>query len=275
MDRWSGRRAVVTGAASGIGRAVAVELARLGCVLELVDIDADGLAGVRDEVGGDRGPGAVGLHVVDLADAGAVDGFARTIVESGGGADILVNNAGTLWFDPFERMPMSEWERLMRVNLESPARLVHGLLPALRVRPGAHVVNVSSVLGLTPKRKMAAYCASKYGLVGLSLALRAELSPAIGVSVVCPGLVRSNLYSSAKAAGRSAGGRRQPGWLSAPPERVARAVVRAIEKNRRLVMVTGHARAVRLAHAWFGGLLDARQVRRNRGRQRAASGSSA
>ena len=266
----AGKRAIVTGAASGIGLAIARAFARQGCELELVDVDDDGLRRAGDELGAR----VLGSHVLDLSDTDEVDVFARRFVEEGGPVDVLVNNAGTLWFDSFERMPMSEWDRLMRVNLDAPARLIHGLLPAMRRRPGAHIVNISSILGLTPKRKMAAYCTSKYGLVGLSLALRAELSPAIGVSVVCPGLVRTDLYASAIQEGRSTGQRKQPGYLSAPPERVADQVVRAIEKNKRMVIVTKHARAVRAAHGLAGWAIDLNQLRRNARRQSAASGTS-
>ena len=171
-------------------------------------------------------------------------------------------------------MPIEEWDRLMRVNLGAPVRLIHGLLPAMRRRPGAHIVNISSILGLAPKRNMTAYCTSKYGLVGMSLTLRTELSPTIGVSVVCPGLVRSNLYSKAKEEGRSSGRRKQPDYLSLPPEVVAKRVIGAIERNKRLVIVSQHARAVRLAHAIGAWAIDISQLRRNRKRQSAAPGTN-
>lgn len=275
MGHLAGKRAIVTGAASGIGRAIACELARRGCVLELVDIDAVGLESVRKDIEETHGSGSVGLHVVDLADNTAVDAFAMGMAETGEAVDILVNNAGTLWFDPFETMPIGEWERLMRVNLHAPARLIHGLLPALRQSRKAHVVIISSLLGITPKRNMAAYCASKYGLVGLGLALRAELSPAIGVSVVCPGLVRSNLYARARAEGRSTSRREYYPRLMASPELVALRTIRAIGRNKRLVIVTGHAKIVRMMHTHAGWLLDALQMRRNRRRQSVAPSTGA
>ncbi|MFI4891848.1 MAG: SDR family NAD(P)-dependent oxidoreductase, partial [Phycisphaerales bacterium JB058] len=184
MKSLAGKRAIVTGAASGIGRAIARELARQGCELELVDVDGEGLRRICDELG----PAVLGSHVLDLADSDEVDVLAKRFVEEGGPIDLLINNAGILWFDPFETMPITEWDRLMRINLDAPARLIHGLLPALRRRPGAHIVNISSILGLTPKRNMTAYCTSKYALVGFGLTLRTELSPEIGVSVGCPGL---------------------------------------------------------------------------------------
>jgi len=270
MRSLAGKRALVTGAASGIGLAIARELSNQGCELELVDIDEQGLRRVCDELG----PSMLGMHVIDLADLDEVDVLAVRFAREGGPIDILVNNAGRLWFDPFEKMPIEEWDRLMRINLDAPARLVHRLLPALRRSKGAHIVNISSMLGLTPKRNMAAYCTSKYALVGFSLALRAELSPAIGVSVICPGLVRTNLYTSARTEGRSSSKRVYHPSLTASPELVARHTVRAIQKDKRLVVVTGHARFVRFAHTYFGWLIDRSQMRRNRRRQSAASGTS-
>jgi short-subunit dehydrogenase len=270
MKSLAGKRAIVTGAASGIGRAIARELARQGCELELVDVDGEGLRRICDELG----PAVLGSHVLDLADSDEVDVLAKRFVEEGGPIDLLINNAGILWFDPFETMPITEWDRLMRINLDAPARLIHGLLPAMRRRPGAHIVNISSILGLTPKRNMTAYCTSKYALVGFGLTLRTELSPEIGVSVVCPGLVKSNLYTSAKEQGRTSGRRKQPGYLSVSPDIVAKRVVRAIEKNKRLVVVTHHARATKLAHALAAWLLDRKQMKRNGARQRAAWGTS-
>lgn len=270
MGALAGKRAIVTGAASGIGLAIARELAEQGCELELVDVDGEGLRRASDELG----PRVLGSHVLDLSDTDEVDVFAKRFVEEGGPVDVLVNNAGTLWFDPFERMPIEEWDRLMRVNLDAPARLIHGLLPAMRRRPGAHIVNIASMLGLAPQRNMAAYCTSKHGLVGLSLTLRTELSPAIGVSVICPGLIRSNILGNAKASGRTTYKRDYPKHLTAPPEVVAKKVVRAIEKNKRIVVVTKHARLVILSHRWLGWLLDMNQLRRNRRRQSAASGTS-
>lgn len=271
MKDLAGKYAVVTGAASGIGLATAHALADAGCDLCLVDIDREGLEDAKAllETKGRQ----VSTHACDLADGQAIETVCDEIL-AGNDPDILINNAGVLYYDAFEAMTSEQWDRVLGVNLTAPARLIRCLLPSMKQKSESHIVNVSSVLGLTPKRKMAGYCTSKYGLNGLSLALRAELSPRVGVSLVCPGLTKSNLYSSARAQGRSTSGRKQPDYLSASPELVARRIVGAIRHNKRLVVVTHHARAARLAHGCVPGLLDLLQMKRNRKRQSVAPSTS-
>lgn len=264
MKELRGARAIVTGSASGIGLATARALGDVGCSLDLVDIDEEGLESAREAI--ERSGTTVRTHTCDLASSEAIAELCAKLNASEAPA-ILVNNAGIAYYDRFERMCVEEWDRVMRVNLDAPARLVMALLPSMRTLPCAHIVNIASILGHIPKRKLTAYCTSKFGLVGFSLALRTELSPAIGVSVVCPGLVKTGIGDNAISDGEA---RRLgvPERLGAPPERVAKAVVGAIRQNRRLVMVTGHARAARAVHAVAPGLLDALQMRRNSKRQR-------
>lgn len=271
MKELRGKLAVVTGAASGIGLVTAHALAREGCDLCLVDLDADGLEQARAELGDSTV--SIAAHACDLSDKSAIDSLCRALLADRA-PDILINNAGTLWYDPFEKMPIDEWSRVMSVNLDAPARLISGLLPGMRQNSGGHIVNISSMLGLVPQRNMTAYCASKHGLVGMSLALRKELSPKIGVSVICPGLVRSNILNTAKAKGRTTTRRDFPKRLAASPDLVAKRVVRAIKGNKRFVIVTGHARLARLAHFYVGWLLDLNQMKRNRRRQSEAPSTS-
>jgi len=258
----------VTGAASGIGRSIAHALAAEGCELLLVDRDEAGLECVKEELQGTAPK--IATHTCDLGVAEQVAACIEFANRQWGGVDILINNAGTLYFDSFEAMSTEQWDQLMRVNLDAPAKLIHGLLPTMRQRSEAHIVNISSILGLTPKRKVAAYNASKYGLVGLSLSLRTELSPKIGVSVICPGLIQSNLYSAAKEEGRLTGKRELSKRMVAPPELVARHMLNAIKKNKRLVVVTRHAKIAKLGHTLIPGVLDAMQMKRNRKRQSTA-----
>jgi 3-oxoacyl-[acyl-carrier protein] reductase len=269
MNVIRGKVALVTGAASGIGKAIAQALAAEGCELMLVDRDETGLKRTESEFAG-SGAKLI-IHTCDLANPDHIDACIQRAQSEWGGVDILVNNAGMLFFDSFDSMPKEQWDLLMRVNLDAPARLIQGLLPAMQRRQEAHIVNIASILGLTPKRKVVAYSASKFGLVGLSLSLRAELSPKIGVSVICPGLIKSNLYSAAKDEGRSTSTRELPTRLVASPELVARHTINAIRKNKRLVVVTRHAKLARLGHAAIPGVLDALQMKRNRKRQSVAS----
>ncbi|RNC81816.1 MAG: SDR family NAD(P)-dependent oxidoreductase [Phycisphaera sp.] len=271
MKELRGKLVVVTGAASGIGLATAHALAREGCDLCLVDLDAEGLERAQTELSGSGG--SVAIHTCDLGDPSAIDALCSTLLADRA-PDILINNAGTLWYDPYDKMPASEWSRLMSVNLDAPARLISGLLPGMRENAGGHIVNISSMLGLVPQRNLAAYCASKHGLVGMSLVLRQELSPAIGVSVICPGLVQSNILDTAKAEGRSSTHREMPKRLAVSPDLVAKRVVSAIRGNKRFVIVTAHARLVRFAHTYAAWLIDLNQMRRNRRRQSEAPSTS-
>jgi 3-hydroxybutyrate dehydrogenase len=187
----AGRAALVTGAASGIGRATAFRLAAAGAAVLVADIDAEGAKGVAAEVGGVA-------WVVDLADPHAVDGLAGVLAESGFPApDILVNNAGLQHVAPVERFPPDKFSQLLRVMLESPFLLARQLLPAMYERGFGRVVNISSVHGLRASPYKAAYVAAKHGLEGLSKVIALEGAPH-GVTSNCvnPAYVRTPLVES-------------------------------------------------------------------------------
>ena len=226
-----GRKALVTGAAAGIGRSVALALAREGADLFLVDIDAARLEAVAREV---RALGAVAeTHVCDLAEAAQVSGAVLAIQAQWGALNILINNAGLTWYGPADAMSADEWQRIMAVNLLAPMQLFRELLPLLAAAEEAHVVNMGSMFGLAPWRKAAAYQTSKFGLVGFTLALRAEFQRAhFGITALCPGFVTTTLLE-----GRS-NDRAAPAWVSASPETVAARTIAAIRRNRGLVLVT-------------------------------------
>ena len=153
------------------------------------------------------------------------------------GLDILVNNAGIAHYGPTEKMTDRQLRRLLAVNLYAPVQLTRGLLPLLLQRPEAHILNVCSVAGLVAGPKLAAYHASKFGLVGFSESLRAEFGPrGVGVTAICPGLVRTNIFQSTSTSGKSLP--KIPYWLSTSPEKVASRAIRAIRRNEGLVVIT-------------------------------------
>jgi len=223
-----GRKALVTGAASGIGRAVALALAREGADLFLVDIDADNLAHAAAET---RQHGvATVTHVCDLADAAAVATAVAALRAEWGALNILINNAGITFYGPTETMSDAQWRRTMAVNLLAPIQLFRETLPLLAAADEAHVVNVCSMFGVMPWRKAAAYQTSKHGLVGFTLALRAEYQRAhFGITALCPGFVETALLEGQKQA---------PGFIATTPEVVAAKTIAAIRRQRGFVLVT-------------------------------------
>jgi 3-oxoacyl-[acyl-carrier protein] reductase len=234
-----GRKAMVTGAASGVGRAIALALAREGADLFLVDIDAAGLEAAAREA---QGHGVeVVTAVCDLARPAEVAAAVRAVLSRWGRLNILVNNAGVTYHGPTHEMSAEDWQRLMAVNLMAPIQLVRELLPTLAAADEAHVLNVCSMLGLVTLPKTAAYQTSKFGLVGFTAALRAEYGrPGFGVTALCPGFVRTPMIEAFKTNSRAG----LLPWVWTSPERVAVTALAAIRRNRGLVVVTPLARVM-------------------------------
>ncbi|HVC96748.1 MAG TPA: SDR family oxidoreductase [Pirellulales bacterium] len=236
-----GKRALVTGAAGGIGREVALALAAEGARLFLLDIDEPGLAGVVDHCR-QRGSDALG-RVCDVSKSHAISDAVATVLDHWGGLDILVNNAGVAYYGRTELMDPKQWDRLLAINLLAPIQFTRELLPSLLEQGEAHLVNMCSVAGLVPFRKLAAYQATKFGLVGFSLSLHTEYwRYGLGVTALCPGFARTAIFDNAM---RSRSGRpikAPPRWALCSAESVAARCVRAIRRNERLVTVTPFAR---------------------------------
>ncbi len=254
-----GLTALVTGAASGIGRQIAVDLwTREGCGLRLADRDAAGLAALEADLRREGDPRALTTHVVDIGSEEAVSALAASLDDAP--LDILVNCAGILCVGPFERTPMAEFERVVGVNFLGTVRMTRALLPRLLASKRGFVVNVASAAGLVGSPGMAAYSASKFGVVGFSEALRAELAGRVGVCAVCPTLIRTNIVTRASVAGAGDSDARRAEMeatfhrFSASPERVSRAVVRAIARGKRLVLVNPDAHLLYYMHRLAPGL---------------------
>ncbi len=243
MRPLAGKSALVTGAAGGIGRAIAMRLAEKGVRLALVDRDPFGLAATR------RDAERVGVetleYVCDVARREEVTNVTQEVIDRWAGVDLLVNNAGVTYHGPTHTMPAEEWDRLIAINLNSHVQFTCELLPSLLARPEAHVLNVCSVLGLSGMPRVAAYCTSKFAMVGFSESLRAEYGRVgLGVTALCPGFVRTGLFSAARPEREGGETKSPPAWLCVTPERVADRAVRAIERNEQRTVIDPRGRAI-------------------------------
>jgi short-subunit dehydrogenase len=241
---FAGGTAVVTGAASGIGEALALHLARRGSHLVLVDRDAERLEGVAVRIRTEHAGLRVATHLADLSDDAATAALAERLVAEHPETTLLVNNAGVALGGRFDQVTLEEFDWVMAVNFRAVVRLTHALLPVLKAHPGAHVVNVSSVFGIFAPAGQAAYAASKFAVRGFSESLRHELADdGVGVTVVHPGGIRTRIAESARTgSGVSAAeyeqGREQfAKLLRMPPEQAAAQIVTAIEKRRPRLLI--------------------------------------
>jgi NAD(P)-dependent dehydrogenase (short-subunit alcohol dehydrogenase family) len=247
--RLGGRTAVVTGGGGGIGRAVAVSLARRGCHLALADIDEAGMEGTADLV---RSSGVrVSRHRLDVADRAAVKGFPALVAAEHGGVDVLVNNAGVAVGGTFEQVSEEDFEWLFEINFWGVVRMTRALLPQLRASGDARIVNLSSVFGLVAPPEQVAYAASKFAVRGFSEALRHELEGSgVGVTVVHPGGVATSIAEKARVpAGVSDEevARRHERFrklLRLPPEVAGETIVRGVERRQPRVLVGSDARLI-------------------------------
>jgi NAD(P)-dependent dehydrogenase (short-subunit alcohol dehydrogenase family) len=278
VDDLSGRVAVVTGAASGIGRATALELARRGADLAICDVDEAGLEETAEQIR--RAGRRVLQSRIDVSNAENVRAFAERTFAELGRADVLVNNAGIAVGGFFVDIPLAEWDTILGINLKGVVNGCHFFVPKMiEAGTGGHVVNVASMAGYVASPGMTAYTATKFAVVGFSEVLRAELAErGIGVTVVCPGVINTAIVRSAKAYGFSATPENRERVIrmferrNYGPDRVARGIVRAIQKNRAIAPIAPEAWAgywIKRLFPWLlaalGRLSARRQARDGRG----------
>ena len=237
-----GRVAVLTGAATGIGRALASRLAEEGASLCLADVNADALEEAARALA--SGGADVSAHVVNVADGARVEGFAREVEERHGRADVLINNAGVALHGTVEEVSLEDIEWVMSVNFWGTVYCVKRFLPMLKRQTGAHVVCVSSIFGVIAPPGQAAYCASKFAVRGFTEALRHELEgTSVRVSTVHPGGVRTNIARSARigaGADPSKGERERRRFdrlAITTPERAAERIVRGMLRGEPRILV--------------------------------------
>jgi 2-hydroxycyclohexanecarboxyl-CoA dehydrogenase len=237
MTKIKGSRIVITGAGSGIGEATALRAAKAGAS-EVVCVGIN-FASAQETAAACEGLGATATawHC-DVADRASVQQLADAIESECGTVDVLVNNAGVGLGGPFLQASVEDWDWLIGINLNGVAYGCHAFGAAMVKRGAGHVVNIASGAAYLMSRDMAAYCASKAGVVALSRCLRADwASSGVGVSVICPGVINTPIAAATRMVGELAD--RQDKVVSAfryghSPEIVAKAILKATEHNTEL-----------------------------------------
>jgi NAD(P)-dependent dehydrogenase (short-subunit alcohol dehydrogenase family) len=258
MKDLNNKVAVVTGAASGIGRALAVELAGEGCHLAISDINPTGLADTATMI---KNSGiTVTTHTVDVADREQVYEFAEDVVKDHHRVDIVINNAGTSLGGSLEEVSAEEFEWLMGINFWG---VVHGsmaFLPLLKQQPEANLVNISSVHGLFTNPGVGPYCSSKFAVKGFTQALCQEMKQTpVVVSSVHPGGIRTNIVRNSRVAENAVPEKsREEAQVNfdkfigrTSSEEAARIIIRGIKKDKVRILVGTDAYFFDLASRLF------------------------
>lgn len=247
--RLEGRTAVVTGAASGIGRAIALSLARRGCHLALADLNEAGLA----ETAAAAACVPVSTHRLDVAEPAAVAAFPEKVLAEHGRADLLVNNAGVAVGGSFEEIDAADFAWLFDINFWGVVRMTRAFLPLLHKSDDARIVNLSSIFGIVAPPGQTAYAASKFAVRGFSESLRRELAGSrVGVTAVHPGGIATAIAENArvpKAVPAEEVAQQRAAFkkfLRMPPERAGEIIVRAIERRRARILVGTDAKIMAL-----------------------------
>jgi NAD(P)-dependent dehydrogenase (short-subunit alcohol dehydrogenase family) len=238
--------AVVTGAGSGIGRALAKQLAAAGSALAIADIDEVGLKETEQSLA--RKGAMITTHVVDVAMEDAVKSFAREVSERHGRVTLLINNAGVSLHGDFDEVSLEDFRWLMDINFWGTVYGVRYFLPMLKREPRAHIANLSSVFGIVAPAGQVPYSASKFAVRGFTEALRHELQGStIIVSCVHPGGIRtaiarrSRLGAAAPAAKREEGVARFERLARTPPEKAAAVILRGVERRSPRILIGADA----------------------------------
>jgi short-subunit dehydrogenase len=249
--QFEGSAAAVTGAASGIGRALARELAARGCDLALADLDRAGLESVAKEISAVH-PRRVTIHCMDVANPKEIQDFSSSAIADFPALNLLINNAGVALLGQFDEFDETQMTWLMDINFWGVVRGTRAFMQHLQSRPQAHIVNISSIFGIIAPPGQSAYCASKFAVRGFSEAVRHELAmnkSSVRLSVVHPGGVKTNIARKA----RSGSNLRESVSMTELGERferlarttaaaAAQRIIRGIERNEPRILIGNDAK---------------------------------
>src|SRR5471032_2510130 len=255
MTEIRGAAAAVTGAASGIGRALALELAARGCDLALADRDEAGLQAVAAEIAKTH-TRKVSIHRVDVGEPGEIADFATAAIAAHPGLNIVVNNAGVALLGQFSEIDQAQMDWLMNINFWGVVHGTRAFLPHLSRQRESHIVNLSSIFGIIAPPGQTAYAAAKFAVRGFSEALRHELALAaspVRLSVVHPGGVATNIARNSRTgsgmtdnARRAQSIERFDAVAKTTPKDAALRIIKGIEKNQPRILIGNDARMMDL-----------------------------
>jgi short-subunit dehydrogenase len=251
MTAINGSAAAVTGAASGIGRALALELAARGCDLALADRDEAGLAEVAAEVSKAAGR-KVTTHRVDVGEPAQILDFANAATSAHPKLNIVINNAGVALLGNFNEVEQAQMDWLFNINFWGVVHATRAFLPHLATQPAAHIVNLSSIFGIIAPPGQTAYSAAKFAVRGFSESLRHELAMAnspVRLSVVHPGGIATNIVRNSRTGSGVTDNARRADTIERfdamainTPLTAAQRIITGIEKNEPRILIGGDAR---------------------------------
>ena len=255
MTKIHGAAALVTGAANGIGRALAVELARRGAAVALADRDEAGLRSAAADIAGVAGVKTT-WHTVDVSQGAEIEALAKTVTSEHPNLSILVNNAGVALFGQFHEVSQADMEWLMGINFWGVVYGCRAFLPHLQRQPEAHIVNTSSIFGIIAPPGQTSYAASKFAVRGFSEALRHELAMSksrVRLTVVHPGGIATDIARSSRVGAFATDNKRRAESLErfdalvqTSPQQAAITIANGIEANAPRVLIGKDARRMDL-----------------------------
>jgi short-subunit dehydrogenase len=251
MTAIGGAAAAVTGAASGIGRALALELAARGCDLAIADRDEAGLQSIATEIAGAH-KRKVTVHRLDVGEPGQIADFAQAAITAHSALRIVINNAGVALLGQFHEIDQAQMDWLFNINFWGVVHSTRAFLPHLARQPEAHIVNLSSIFGIIAPPGQTAYASAKFAVRGFSESLRHELQMAgspVRLSVVHPGGVATNIVRNSRTgtgmtdnARRAESIERFDAVAKTTPAAAALRIIEGIEKNRPRILIGNDAR---------------------------------
>lgn len=241
MNIFNGKVAIITGAGSGIGKGLAEELARRGAHVVISDINSERIKNVCEGI--KKEGGHVTALTVDVSNYDAVKKMVDDTVTAHGRIDYIFNNAGISVGGAAQDVTIDDWRNVINIDLYG---VVHGVAVAypVMVKQGfGHIINIASIEGLVPFPASAGYVTSKYGVVGLSNALRIEgAGLGVKVSAVCPGYIKTAIYTDSKIVSSNLERERilanLPDWAGLTPEECANVILRGVKRNKAFIVVT-------------------------------------
>lgn len=254
MSQYVNKVAVITGAASGIGQALAIQLAERGCHLALADRDLEGLEAVKLQVE------SLGVNCLiqdlDVANNEQFIEFSKSVSDKFSSIDMLFNNAGVSLIDSVENQSLKDFHWLMNINFWGVVHGTSAFLPYLKKSPSAHIVNVSSLFGLLSLPLQSAYNSSKFAVRGFTEALKMEMAGSnVSVHCVHPGGIKTNITNNAKISSPHvvkseilADFNKQ---AKTTAEQAAAVIIQGVEKNKRRILIGGDAKLLDRIVRWF------------------------